>query len=233
MAKPSPRRAARRSSTTRTANAPPDSVSRLLDAGEAVIAARGYEAATTRSIAERAGLNTGLIQYYFGGKAGLYEALLERRLRKAREIFDGATSMVEATAGLPMTREVLTLAIVTVLRDFMRLVQGNQDFHRIMLREQVAGMPVARKVIVRLLPLEPIAKLLERAQGEGLVRRDLHPGFAASVLLAMHQHCLHAGVLLRELCGIDVSAPGAVERVVDMNFKLLFEPLWSPLETDR
>lgn len=208
-----------------------DSVTRLLDAAEWEFADRGFEAATTRAIAERAGLNTGLIGYHFGGKAGLYEALLERRLRKAREIFDGATSMVDAAAGMRMTREVLTLATVTVLRNFLQLVQGNPRFHRIMMREQVAGLPVASKILVRVLPLEPLADLFERAQKEGLMRAEVPPRFAASILLQMHQHCLTAGPLLKELCGIDVAAPGAVERLVEMNFKLLFEGLWTPKET--
>lgn len=209
-----------------------DSVTRLLDAAEKEIAEHGFEAATTRAIAERAGLNTGLIGYHFGGKAGLYEALLERRLRKARAIFDGATSMVDAAAGMRMTREVLTLATVTVLRNFVQLVQGNPDFHRIMMREQIAGLPVASKILVRVLPLEPLADLIERAQKEGLVRADVPSRFAASILLHMHQHCLSAAPLLKELCGIDVTAPGAVEQLVEMNFKLLFEGLWTPKETD-
>lgn len=207
-----------------------DSAVRLLDAAETVIAQRGFEAATTRLIAKRAGLNTGLIQYHFGGKRALYEALLERRLRKAREIFDSATSMVDAAAGLPMTREVLTLATVTVLRGFLHLVQSNPNFHRIMMREELAGLPVASKVLVRVLPLEPLAKLFERAQAEGLLRRDVHPGLVAFVLLHMHKQCLGAGPMLRELCGLDVTAPGAVERLVETNFSLLFDSMWSDEE---
>ena len=230
MAKAKPRA---RSRTAPPATAAGDSVTRLLDAAEREFAERGFDAATTRAIAERAGLNTGLIGYHFGGKAGLYEALLERRLRKAREIFDGATSMVDAASGMPMTREVLTLATVTVLRNFLRLVQGKPDFHRIMMREQLAGLPVARKILVRVLPLEPLANLLKRAQQEGLVRADVPPEFAASILLHVHQHCLAAAPLLKEICGIDVMADGAVERLVEMNFKLLFEGLWTPKETDR
>jgi AcrR family transcriptional regulator len=207
-----------------------DSVVRLLDAAEAVFAQKGFEAATTRAIATRARLNTGLIQYHFGGKQALYEGVLERRLRKAREIFDGATAMVDAASGLPMTREVLKLATVTVLRSFVRLVQENPDFHRIMMREQAAGLPVARRILVRVLPLEPLAKLFERAQKEGLVRRDVHPGLVAFVLLHMHQLCLTAGPLLKKLCDLDVNAPGAVEKLVEVNFALLFESTWTPKE---
>ncbi|AWK87366.1 TetR/AcrR family transcriptional regulator [Azospirillum thermophilum] len=50
----------------------------LLDAAKLVFAERGYDAATTREIAGRAGVNEQLIQRYFSGKAGLLLAVVER-----------------------------------------------------------------------------------------------------------------------------------------------------------
>lgn len=44
---------------------------KLLKAGVKVFAARGYEGATTRAIAEEAGVAEALIQRYFNGKEGL------------------------------------------------------------------------------------------------------------------------------------------------------------------
>jgi AcrR family transcriptional regulator len=44
---------------------------RLKKAAVAVFAAHGYDAATTRAVAETAGVSEQLIQRYFGGKAGL------------------------------------------------------------------------------------------------------------------------------------------------------------------
>src|SRR5262245_24598641 len=50
----------------------------LLAAGVEVFAAHGYDAATTRAVAQAAGVNEQLIQRYFGGKAGLLLAIIER-----------------------------------------------------------------------------------------------------------------------------------------------------------
>ena len=50
----------------------------LLEAAMQVFAARGFDAATTRDVAAKAGANEQLIQRYFGGKAGLLIAILER-----------------------------------------------------------------------------------------------------------------------------------------------------------
>ena len=50
----------------------------LLAAGVQVFAERGYDAATTREVAQAAGVNEQLIQRYFGGKSGLLLAIIER-----------------------------------------------------------------------------------------------------------------------------------------------------------
>ncbi len=62
----------------------------FLDAARDVFAERGFDAATTREVASRAGLNEQLIQRYFGGKAGLLTALLERH---GHEEAEGACSL--------------------------------------------------------------------------------------------------------------------------------------------
>lgn len=51
---------------------------RLLDAGLREFADKGYAGARVQDIADRAGINKQLINYYFGGKAGLYRELLRR-----------------------------------------------------------------------------------------------------------------------------------------------------------
>jgi AcrR family transcriptional regulator len=47
---------------------------RIVSAALRVFAEQGYDRASTRQIAERAGVNTPAIQYYFGGKQGLHAA---------------------------------------------------------------------------------------------------------------------------------------------------------------
>ena len=57
----------------------------VLAAGK-LFSSRGYEAATTREIAELAGCAEGLIHRYFNGKAGLLLALI--KLRMSEEVVD-------------------------------------------------------------------------------------------------------------------------------------------------
>jgi AcrR family transcriptional regulator len=62
----------------------------LLDAGLALFAERGFDGASTRAIAVRAGVPQGLVRHHFGSKEGLF-----------REVVDRALSAIEAGLGAP------------------------------------------------------------------------------------------------------------------------------------
>lgn len=49
----------------------------MLEAALELFAERGYAGASARAITSRAGANVAAIKYYFGGKAGLYQAALQ------------------------------------------------------------------------------------------------------------------------------------------------------------
>lgn len=51
---------------------------RIVDAALSEFSENGYAGARVRGIAERAGVNTQLISYYFGGKEGLFQEILRR-----------------------------------------------------------------------------------------------------------------------------------------------------------
>ncbi len=81
---------------------------RLLDAALAEFADKGYAGARVREIALRAGVNTQLISYYFGGKEGLYNELMATWRRQealmAREdasFADGIAGYLRAFAARP------------------------------------------------------------------------------------------------------------------------------------
>jgi len=53
-------------------------MTRILDAAEALFAERGFKGAAMRDIAEQAGVEQGLISYYFKSKEALFRQALER-----------------------------------------------------------------------------------------------------------------------------------------------------------
>lgn len=71
--------------------------SRLLEAALDEFAARGYAGARVSAIADRAGVNKQLISYYFGGKHGLYRALLVNWEETEKELRRPGTPLSDVT----------------------------------------------------------------------------------------------------------------------------------------
>jgi AcrR family transcriptional regulator len=57
----------------------------LLDAAEALLLEEGYAAVTSRRVGERAGLNAGLVYYYFDSMDGLFVELFRRGAERGLE----------------------------------------------------------------------------------------------------------------------------------------------------
>src|SRR4051812_31059056 len=89
---PGPRRSPNRDERVRDAER---SRAALLDAAEVEFADKGLAGARVESIAARAGLNKQLISYYFGGKTGLYDAILDRWYARERDFDTPGTTLPE------------------------------------------------------------------------------------------------------------------------------------------
>lgn len=53
---------------------------KILDAAEALFAQKGFATTSVRAITDRAGVNLAALNYHFGSKAGLIEAVFKRRI---------------------------------------------------------------------------------------------------------------------------------------------------------
>jgi len=152
-----------------------DTRRRILDTAIEVFAAIGYEAASTRALAERAGVNLPAIPYYFGSKEGLYRAAIEHIVREIDERMAPVAERVEAAlAGEPSRQELLAL-LHDMLDAFVALVVGGAHL-------ESRRLLFARAEIERTAALEPlheigltrvfapchalVARLLNRAAGD-------------------------------------------------------------------
>jgi AcrR family transcriptional regulator len=76
----------------------------LLDAGRSVFLRRGFLAATVEEIAAEAGYTRGAVYKHFGGKEGMWQAIIDARadvlLRGLRDALDRATCHEELVAAL-------------------------------------------------------------------------------------------------------------------------------------
>ena len=104
----------------------------LRAAAVAVFAERGVDGATTREVAARAGVNEGLIQRYFGGKAGLLQAIVGNLCGER------LTACRMAPPGDDLRSEV-----ATVLRHEIMQAQENRDFMRVLLSRALVDADLA------------------------------------------------------------------------------------------
>lgn len=76
-----------------------DTRTQVLDASRDALAEYGYTGTTTRSIADRAGVQLSLVHYHFGGKRQLLAAVLdrenERLLERQRALYAGSEPLAE------------------------------------------------------------------------------------------------------------------------------------------
>jgi AcrR family transcriptional regulator len=114
---------------------------RLLHAAARLFAERGYARVTVRDICKKARANVAAVNYHFGGKAGLYRAVM----RHAMETMHATTAAAsEAGRGLPAAERIR--AYVAVFADRLLGVHHETWIHQLMLREMSDPTPALAMV---------------------------------------------------------------------------------------
>lgn len=114
---------------------------RLLEAGLDIFGKHGYEAATTRMIAAQAGVNISAIPYYFGGKEGLYHAVVASIVTGMQQVSGELRTTMESEsftgeAGRELALHTIEKFIITMISFLVGSPYG-QRVSRIILREQM------------------------------------------------------------------------------------------------
>lgn len=152
-----------------------DSRSLILSAARQEFGKLGYAGGRVDRIARRAGVNKQLIFYYFGSKAGLFNAVVEAASREVR----AAAGQGAAAAGGPLEQ----------LRALMERLFGALATNADLLRATIVTSGTEAEAPALSKPLEHLEEAVRaqvsRAQGLGFVRDDLDPGAVARVVLAV------------------------------------------------
>lgn len=137
----------------------------LLDAALELFAERGFEATTTKLIAERAGVPNGLIYYYFGTKEKLLESLFAERtfLPNLQARITSARLNQHADPRVTLTQ---------ICTEFHAALQRNEPFVRLLSHE--ADLRSVPRNLLRQLTDHVISLLevfLEEARQQGKLRQ--------------------------------------------------------------
>lgn len=141
----------------------------ILDAATREFTAKGLNGARVDTIAKQSGVNKRMIYHYFGGKEGLYLAVLE----------DTYTGIRAAEIGLKLEdrdpiggmRELVQFTWNYFLKhpEFLSLL-GTENLHRARYLRQSARIRDLHSPLV-----DMISRLLERGAKEGVFRADVDP----------------------------------------------------------
>lgn len=159
-----------------------DTRSALLDAARAAFAERGYDGATVRHIAERAGVDAAMVNHWFGGKEALFTASLHipfdpavvmpqvlagDREQLGERLVHRFLTTWDATGGAPLASVIRSVAsheaAARMLREFVTRVilarivgavaPDRPELRASLVGSQLIGMGLVRYVV----KLEPLA----------------------------------------------------------------------------
>jgi AcrR family transcriptional regulator len=190
----------------------------ILSAALRAFSDRGFDAATTREIATDAGVNHGLIRYYFGDKTKLWRAAVDR-------------AFVELDAGVSAALGDSTVAddrvrLGRLIRNYVRFVARNPEFVRLMHEEGKRRGPRMRWLVDRhAKPLyEALSALSERARGRGVFQLDIAPIHLHYILAGSVGLIFHQAEECKRLSGVDPFDDAVVEEHARIVEHLLLGP---------
>ncbi len=154
----------RQSARKRTAEAAPQTTAReqLLRATGAVMTERGTTEVSFSEIAQRSGVNSALIKYYFGNKDGLF-------LELVRQVLAPSVAQLQKLVTMPYSpKEKLRIHLSGVVNSYFRFPYINRLMHQLL-----AGSEESRRIIAEEFVRPVVAAqqaILEEGQAAGAFR---------------------------------------------------------------
>jgi AcrR family transcriptional regulator len=123
-----------------------DTKSRILDAAEHLFMEHGFEATSLRSLTAAASVNLAAVNYHFGSKEELFQAVLTRRLDAMNQERIDLLSKLEREAGeRPVACEkILSAMLIPALRLARDEKRGGKNFLRLLGRAYADPAPFIR-----------------------------------------------------------------------------------------
>ena len=155
-----------------------DAKEKLLAAATRLFAEKGFAGVSIRQLAEAAGVNSAMISYYYGGKEGLYEAVLTTQYERLLEKFEA----IAACNG----------AVEEKIRRYADVIRRNHTDEQPLMARLIQGEltsptacmeKVVRNYTSRIARI--VSGILREGIDSGELRQDIPPIFATLALAGM------------------------------------------------
>ncbi len=181
---------------------------RMLDAALEAFAELGYDGASTRAIAGRAGVNQGLIPYYFGTKEKLWREAVDRAFAEMRSELGAAFAEDE----LPPRRR-----LEEMIRGVVRFVGRRPAFVQLMSDEGKRDGPRMRWLVDRhVRPThETFAEVVRDSSSAIRLASDLDAVHAYYLFVGAATQLFHQSAEFRRLTGKNPADEAVIEAHAD------------------
>lgn len=171
-----------------------------------------YDKVSTRLIASKAGVDIGLIRYYFANKAGLFEAMLRETLMPMK----AQLSLLVAES----SHQNLTELMRTYYREMFNIPY----FPRLIMQVMSAPGSDVKKQLIEKVMLDitrPIQEtLFEKLLARGVIREGMDPQLCKISYLSLMIFPFVAPPALLKVHGIELSQ-AFLEKLVEHNIRLM------------
>jgi len=163
--------------TLRAVKPPHETRTRILDAAEELFMQHGFEGTSMRLLTAKAGVNLAAVNYHFGSKDALVEALFRRRLDPMNAARIAELEKLEASERSPSSEAIIRAFISPGLRlledsrgggrNFVRLLgrtysEPNKDVRQLIGQMYAPAMQRYKTALERALPQMPRDELIWR-----------------------------------------------------------------------
>ena len=213
-----------------------DAKQRLIKAGLEIFGTFNLEGATTRQLAERAGVNQAAIPYYFGGKEGLYLAVIEYVItRKASRVRPVLLQVNELLQQKQLNPEEAVNQIKTVFGVYLQVLLDDKaatTWARIIMREQMQPTKAFHLLYERW--IRPVHETLAALLAVILQKSPTDPNviLRTHMLVGQIQIFLSGRETIRRRVnweGYDESARKQIQKAVFDQLDLFLQPLIRPV----
>jgi len=148
---------------------PSDTKEQILNAAKSLFAQEGYRATSMRAITKRARVNLAAINYHFGSKEALLEAVFERHIKPINEVRLKRLKLIKDEARrLKRKPEVLEIlrAYIEPTAHLKEVGKGGTNFGMLIGRAFIDPDETVRKIFLRL--MKPVTQLMLELLGNAL-----------------------------------------------------------------
>jgi AcrR family transcriptional regulator len=136
--------------STKTASGADQTRQRIIHAAERLFLEHGFDGTSLRLVTSNARVNLGAVNYHFGGKDALFEAMLARRfdaLHAARLLLLDEYQAQAAAQQVSISCEQLLSALFKPALTLAREAEAGCDFLRLLGRAYIDPSPVLRRLL--------------------------------------------------------------------------------------